>query len=118
MIWREDPPGSYQHKIQWAKNISNKILTKMVSSVTGTEFMVTHDSKGQHTFSWSSPVLDPNGTELPPGSVCTPRPFLPPTPARCPLRAAPQPHRDRAVPAATCRYPRTATCRHPRTATY
>ena len=49
--------------------MSLQALIKMVADEEGTEYVITHDSFGQHTLSWDTDITDPSGTVLAPGHV-------------------------------------------------
>eukprot|EP00966_Prymnesium_polylepis_P089500 2071988-Prymnesium_polylepis.1 len=69
-IWRDDVPGEYELIIYSAPNIvHNRHLLKLVATKVGHMYKLSHCTQEQHTLHWQQPIVDVDGTVLPPGSV-------------------------------------------------
>ncbi|KAL1496128.1 hypothetical protein AB1Y20_014749 [Prymnesium parvum] len=67
----EDPPGEYTFTVAHAggKRIRNRAVLSIIATQGGTKFEITHSTVEQHTFSWRQTITDPEGHELPAGSI-------------------------------------------------
>ena len=70
-IHKEDRPGVYNVKVAHTGEIRvrNPSLVKLVAIHQRTEFEIVHSTIAQHTLTWSSLITDPEGNELPSGSI-------------------------------------------------
>ena len=69
-ICREDPPGVYTSKVK-RRHYRHPFVASIVAVKTGEEYEVTHTCLGQHSITWTEPIMDAHGTILPPGT-CNP----------------------------------------------